>query len=110
MVFSEMNTHTRIAFALAIFAVLFCFVCPVLLGLAYTAFQEILFPVSVAAPVSTNAETPEAAYHRGIYDVCVLLYTSSGGDDQSAIRDCNTLTDQAEESGWYAQPSKGYEP
>lgn len=106
---TQLNPQTRIALALSIAAVFLCVLCPVLSGVAYTLFQEIVYPVSLDATVSANVETGEEGYYRGVYDVCVYFYVNTGGSDAEAVTSCNGFSDRVEESGWYLAESEGYE-
>lgn len=104
-----MNSPRSIALALSIAAVCLCVLCPVLLGVAYTLFQEIVYPASQPAPVVASVDTGEAEYYRGVYDTCVYIYTGTGSSDGEAVTACNGFVDRVEASSWFAVESKGYE-
>lgn len=99
-----MNPQVRIALTLSA-ALLACLLCSVVSGVACTLFQEILYPASLAAPITTKARpyssTLEAGYYRGVYDTCFFLYTVSGGSIRDAERDCRKLKERAIERNWY---------
>lgn len=104
-----MNSQTRAALALSVAAFLLCVLCPVLSGVAYTLFQEIVYPASLAAPIVASADTGEAEYYRGVYDTCVYIYTGTGSSDGEAVTACNGFVDRVEASSWFAVESRGYE-
>ena len=84
-----MNTETKIKIGLAAFAFMLCVACPIAGGLAYTALQQFIFPVT--------ANTESSDYYRGVYDMCGLAYMYSGGTEDAAIEYCNGMADNAKD-------------